>query len=380
MSAFLGLLFLILAGFSQGEVLYVLGDEVVSVTDAGFNGVSGATAACFGPNTAAVMQAYIAAPTTTIVPVTVSLCGSYLSSDVLAGLDWIGGDIDYGVQNHIAVGLDLSRAGQASAVIQTQLATFLSNRAVVSTMQGYGTQKGVLLVPNATAVVAKPPQAPAAPPPLAPQTCPPAPVPPKCSPLWKTLVIGESAVLGIVLICACFVLGAWVSLRKRQLPAPGPMSYVSQSPRASGYPMYQHESIQMPPFVGACLDRDTLSAPDVSPRTPKPCRETLSSPDVMTAKWVPGTASWAHVPTQYAGPYGDLGMQPPPRVSISTSGIRDTHHKRKHAPQQPNDSDKANKVKFDFRRTDRGSPETMSSSRETPTNLSDRDLSQRGSV
>ena len=386
--------FLALVSFARGDVLYVVGDQVVSVTDAGFSGLSGTKASCSGTNVAKAMASYIAGPKTTIVPVTVSLCGSFLSSDVLAGLDWIEGDIDYRTTNHVALAINLDKSGSAASVVQTRIASFIASRAVVSTMQGYWTQKGVLMMPNATAVspVPGPPRQPPAAPPPSPSVSPPV----VCDPVWKRVVFGESAVLGAVLVCLCFVMGAWYARRPRESVVVPP-SYASQSPRGVPmYPMYQHESIRMPPFVGASSpppERETLSTPDISGPQARPSRETASSPDVMTARWAPNSGMWAHVPTRYSqdGPYGDLGMDgprsersaarghPPPRVSISMSGIRDVvqntaGHADKSTRKSTKSSDKHDKTKFDFRRRWPGnSPETMSSSRETPTNLSERD-------
>jgi hypothetical protein len=399
--------FLALVSFARGDVLYVVGDEVVSVTDAGFTGLSGTKASCSGTNVAKSMASWIAGPKTTIVPVTVSLCGSFLSSDVLAGLDWIEGDIDYRTTNHVALAINLNKAGGAASVVETHVASFIANRAIVSTMQGYWTQKGVLLVPNATAVVpSPPPQQPPVPSP-APEApvSPPAPCPfQRCNPVWKRVVLGESAVLATLLVCLCFVLGACYAKRSRNAGVPA--SYTSQSPRTA-YPMYQHESIRMPPFVGAGSpppERETLSTPDISGPRARPSRETSSSPDVMTARWAPDDGVWEHVPTRYSrdGPYGDLGMDdrprsersapqdnaPPGRVSISTSGIRDVRGStsriaRKNMFDQTSvdvPSDKHDKTNFDFRRRGSGnSPDTMSSSRETPTNLSDNTPSKHGS-
>jgi hypothetical protein len=421
-------LFLALVSFARGDVLYVLGDEVVSVTDAGFSALSGTKASCSGTNVAKAMASYIAGPKTTIVPVTVSLCGAFLSSDVLAGLDWIEGDIDYRTTNHVALAVNLAKAGSAASVVESHVASFIANRAVVSTMQGFWTQKGVLLMPNATAPALGPPPSPppAAQPPVpeAPEAPPsPDPVVERCDPVWKRVVFGESAVLATILVCLCFVLGVWCAKRPRRDPRPCP-SYASQSPRgAPMYPMYQHESIRMPPFVGAgsppperaVPDRDTRSTPDLSgPRStpdtsgPRFClsRETASSPDVMATRWVPDGGVWEHVPTRYSrdGPYGDLGMEdrprsersapqsptPPPRISISMSGIHNVRSagtsraKRQDMFAQTVDpdvqTDKQDKTNFDFRRRGSGqSPETMSSSRETPTNLSEHTPSKHGS-
>jgi hypothetical protein len=395
--------FLALVSFARGDVLYVVGDEVVSVTDAGFSGLSGTKASCSGANVAKVMASYVAGPKTTIVPVTVSLCGSFLSSDVLAGLDWIEGDIDYGTTNHIALAINLDKAGSAASVVDTQIASFIANRAVVSTMQGFWSKalKGVLLVPNATAVSPVPgppvPEAPTAPCPVT--EAPPAPVPvERCDPVWKHVVFGESAVLAAIFVCLCFVMGGWYAKRSRVNPGV-PLSYASQSPRAAAvYPMYQHESIRMPPFVGAPgsppPERETLSTPDVSGPRATPSRETASSPDVMTARWAPGDGVWEHIPTRYSrdGPYGDLGMdrpwsersrsqklveEPAGRVSISASGIRDVRGAGTSRPVHRSAfaTDKEDKTKFDFSRIGSG---TMSSSRETPTNLSDLSATKHG--
>lgn len=407
--------FLALVSFARGDVLYVVGDEVVSVTDAGFSGLSGTKASCAGANTAKTMASWVAGPKTTIVPVTVSLCGSFLSSDVLAGLDWIEGDIDYRTTNHIALAINLDKAGSAASVVDTHIASFIANRAVVSTMQGFWSKalKGVLLVPNATAVSPVP-----GPPPPVPEAptvpCPVTEAPPasgpieRCNPVWKRVVFGESAVLAAMLVCLCFVLGGWYARRSREETAVVPPSYASQSPRGTPmYPMYQHESIRMPPFVGAVgsppPERETLSTPDISGPRATPSRETASSPDVMTARWAPDDGVWEHVPTRYSrdGPYGDLGMErsasqrsgrpeePANRVSISASGIRDVHCattsravRRSAFDALVVSTDKEEKTKFDFRRRGSGnSPETLSSSRETPTNLSERDEpSKHGSI
>lgn len=402
--------FLALVSFARGDVLYVLGDEVVSVTDQGFDGLSGTKASCAGANAAKAMASYLAGPKTIVVPVTVSLCGSYLSSDVLAGLDWIEGDIDYGATNHVAIGINLDKAGSAASVINTHVAAFIANRAVVSTMQGYWTKapKGVLLVPNATALAPQaspPPPIPVPSPPTL-VACPPSVQSPparECNPVWKRIVLGESAVLGAIFVSACFALGVCYATKKRNARRPPP-SYVSQSPR--GYPMYQHESIRMPPFVGAgsppperSLPDRALSTPDISGPRARPSRETSSSPDVLTARWAPDDGVWEHVPTRYSkdGPYGDLGMDdrprsersaPPGRVSISTSGIRDVRGSTSRVARQNMfdqtavdvPSDKHDKTNFDFRRRGSGnSPDTLSSSRETPTNLSERTPSKHGS-
>lgn len=422
--------FLALVSFARGDVLYVVGDEVVSVTDAGFSGLSGTKASCSGANVAKVMASYVAGPKTTIVPVTVSLCGSFLSSDVIAGLDWIEGDIDYGTTNHIALAINLDKAGSAASVIDNHIASFIANRAVVSTMQGYWSKalKGVLLVPNATAVVQSPP--PQQPP--VPSPAPEAPVSPpascpvqRCNPVWKRVVYGESAVLATLLVCLCFVLGACYAKRSRNARVPA--SYASQSPR-NMYPMYQHESIRMPDFVGAGSpppERETLStpdlsgprsspdlygpprsSPDLSGRRSKPNRETASSPDVMTKRWEAGDGTWEHVPTRYSrdGPYGDLGMnqsersatqsprqrpeEPPNRVSISASGIHDVRGANTRRVDRRNmfdqhvvaTTDKQDKTNFDFRRRgSANSPDTLSSSRDTPTNLSENTPSKHGS-
>ena len=394
--------FLALLSSARGDVLYVVGDGVVSATDAGFSAVSGTTAACSAKNAAKSMASYIAGPKTTIVPVTVSLCGAFIGSDVLAGLDWIDGDINYETTNHIALGVDLDRAGSVSSVVGAHVASFVAKRAVVSTMQGYWGKapKGVLLVPNATAEAAPPKQSPPAPPaPQAPQQQPPPPQQPptqqpECDPVWRRVVIGESAALATVVVCLCFGLGLWSAARRRPVTVVPP-SYASQSPR--GYPLYQHESIRMPPFVGAgspVPERETLSTPDFSgprtslPRT-RPDRETASSPDVLMARWHPDDGVWEHVPTRYSrdGPYGDLGMdparsersaspRPPPRVSISTSGIRDVRGAAASRADRRTGAS-TDKSHFDFRRRAPQSPDTMSSSRDTPTNLSQ---SKLGSV
>lgn len=402
-------LFIYLVSCVRGDVLYVVGDEVVSVTDQGFVGLSGTKTSCAGSNTAKAMASYIAGPNTVVVPVTVSLCGSFLSSDVLAGLDWIDGDIDYGATNHIAIGVNLDKAGTTASVINTHVASFLANRAVVSTVQGYWSNapKGVLLVPDSTPRPNSTGVSPSPPPQCPPKVCPPpSPIEPPgpCNPVWKNVVIGESAVVGAFIVCACFVLGVWHALRRTPAVATVPRSYTSQSQLGIRmYPAYQNESLRMPPFVGAKLpDRDALSTPDIAHHSrPMPQRETASSPDVLTTKWVPDTSNWGHVPTPYHktsdGPYGDLGMDgpdPPARVSISMSGIRDVQVRRSNrqnmfdAVDEAGKADKDTKIKFDFRPKP-GTPDTMSSSRETPQNLSERDqmsnlsdraLSKRGSV
>jgi hypothetical protein len=376
--------FLSLLSSVRADVLYVVGDEVVSVTDQGFSGLSGTKASCSGVNTAKAMASYLAGPKTVVVPVTVSLCGSYLSSDVVAGLDWIEGDIDSGATNHVAIGVNLDKIGAAASVVDSQIAGFVSNRAVVSTMQGYWSKapKGVLLVPNAT--VAPPPQpspSPSSSSSPSPGATIPAPVEPECDPVWKRIVVGQSAVLAAALVVACFALGAWYTARKRGNPGP-PLSYASQSHVPPVYPMYQHESIRMPPFVGASSpppERETLSTPDLEAMrafVSRGARRTSSSPDVLTTRWAPDGGAWEHIPTPHHRPHGDQGVDDSRRVSISMSGIREVNgavrrEERKRMFDGP--SDKEDKTRFDFRRRGSGnSPETMSSSRETPTNLSER--------
>lgn len=280
--------FFAMMSFVRADIMYIVGDRIVSSTDAGFSASSRNDGACSSTSATKTMLSYIAGPKTTIVPVAVSSCGSYLSSDLLSGLDWLRGDIDYSVTNHVALAVDLGKAGGGASVIKEQITRLISNRVVVSTLEGYwstGAPKGLFLVPRGGAPpppIQRPPpppqptKRPPPPPAQRPPPPPPSTLPPRlrCDQVWERIVWVETAVIGMIIFVMIMLCGVWYCCGDR---TEGRTDMVSQR----SYPMYQHESIRMPSAVGRM---DTQSAPDIShsmmSHTINSNRGAMSTPDV----------------------------------------------------------------------------------------------------
>lgn len=163
----------------------------------------------------------------TLVPVTVSVCGNLVASDLISGLEWTAGQIastgtDEG--NSIVMTLDVTPSSGAFGLLTQRLLAFVAQGVHVSVLEGtYNATrvKGVFVIPAAAEPAPPPPlKVPAPPVPgeacaacptcAACPACPSPPEPRGCgssSTIWMVVAVSEAVVILISALIACFYLG-----------------------------------------------------------------------------------------------------------------------------------------------------------------------------
>ena len=105
------------------------------------------------------LASYLSSPSTKLVQVPVSQCGSYNLSDLVSGLDWIGYNINYEGKNAVSMGVEIDQVGETESIITDRIVRLVDRRVTVSVVEGLWSNapRGVYTVPiDRPPVAAKP--------------------------------------------------------------------------------------------------------------------------------------------------------------------------------------------------------------------------------
>jgi len=274
-----------LISMTAGDQMYIIGDAI-SEGVSGFVAPFTSTVVCAG-NASQAMASYLAGPNTTLVQVDVSMCGQYLLSDVLNGLQWVQSDMATKTGRvTIALAIPVQSNLAGINLIDSTLEWFVAKRAVVATLQDVWNStlpQGVLTMPYTAASPGVPPSV--SPPPVAPPDAPATPEVPSppatgrgdCNNwIYGTIAATVAFVLVSVVLCAV-VCGICCARRDRAT-----REYDEESQRS--YPKTDTRRVSRRPY----------SKSAGAQRAPAPSRPSRGTKSLEVSRKNPDVEAWLY--------------------------------------------------------------------------------------
>ena len=194
------------AHYVSGRTLYIVGDALeeryaAATYRSGYKALSAGT--CSSKSSVSdQIAAFSVDAATNIVPVTISSCGAYLRSDMIAGLDWLGATLNTDEANLISFGVEIDDT-YSEGIIGDRIKRLVQDGAIVSVPSGLWptAPRGVY------AIELSPAQNRGA--------AAPARSSDSCTP-YRIAVIAEAALLLSVLILAFAITVRWIACRRKK--------------------------------------------------------------------------------------------------------------------------------------------------------------------